>query len=145
MTAGFVENRTAVRHRETMTRLPELASAVIKRNIGDELEKLKSAPSWQRESGRSSETIVKYAEFRIVLVRMKHGSYMDHHRTEGPFSVHVILGRLRLHLPENRTEDLCAGELLALERGLEYDVEALEECAFLLTLAWPEAMAAEGL
>ena len=145
MTATFVENRIAARHRATMTRLPELASSVIKRNIGDELEKLKSASSWQLETGRSSETIVKYAEFRVVLVRMKQGSYMDHHRTDGPFSVHVILGRLRLHLPANRTEDLDTGELLTLERGLEYDVEALEECAFLLTLAWPEAMAAQSI
>jgi len=143
--SGFAENRTAVKHRESMTRLPELASAVIKRNIGDELKKLESAPSWQRETGRSSETIVKYAEFRIVLVRMRQASYIDHHRAEGPFSVHVILGSLRLHLPEDRTEDLGAGELLTIERGVDYDVEALEECAFLLTLAWPEAMAEERL
>jgi hypothetical protein len=49
---------------------PQLANEVIRRNIGSELQKLKKAPSWQRESGRSSETLVKYGEFRIVLVRM---------------------------------------------------------------------------
>ena len=61
----------------SMTRLPELADQVIRRNFSDELEKLKKAPSWRRESGRSSETLVKYEEFRIVLVRMKQGSYMS--------------------------------------------------------------------
>ncbi|MGH9345437.1 MAG: hypothetical protein ACRD19_16945, partial [Terriglobia bacterium] len=90
----------------TLTRLPELGNNVIRRNIGDELEKLKAASSWQRESGRSSETLVKYEEFRIVLVRMKPGSYMSHHRAEGPISIHAIQGKIRVHLPEERMEEL---------------------------------------
>ena len=60
-------------HRANLTRLPELANEVIRRNIDNELEKLKKAPSWQRESGRSSETFVKYEQFRVVLVRMNPG------------------------------------------------------------------------
>src|ERR1019366_7439376 len=129
-------------HRQSLTRLPQLADEVIRRNISDELEKLKEAPSWQLDAGRSSETIVKYSEFRIVLVRMKPGSYMSHHRAEGPISLHAVFGKLRIHLPDDRMEELGPGDLLALERGLEHDVEALEECAFLLTIAWPEATAA---
>lgn len=42
------------RQRASLARLPELAHEVLRRNIGSELEKLKEAPSWQRESGRSS-------------------------------------------------------------------------------------------
>ena len=122
----------------SMTRLPELADQVIRRNVSDELEKLKKAPSWQRESGRSSETLVKYEAFRIVLVRMKPGSYMSHHRAEGPISIQLLQGKVRVHLPEDRMEDLKQGDLLTLERCLEHDVEALEESAFLLTIAWPE-------
>jgi len=137
--SGFEENRHTANNRKSMTRLPELANEVIRKNIQDELEKLKGAEAWQHEAGRSSETIVKYPEFRIVLIRMKPGSYMSHHRAEGPISVHAVLGKIRVHLPDNRTEDLHPGDLLALEHGLEHDVEALEECAFLLTIAWPEA------
>jgi quercetin dioxygenase-like cupin family protein len=125
-------------NRVSMTRLPELADQVIRRNVTDELEKLKKAPSWQRESGRSSETLVKYEEFRIVLVRMKPGSYMSHHRAEGPISIHALKGKIRVHLPGDRMEDLMPGDLLTLQRCLEHDVEALEESAFLLTIAWPE-------
>jgi quercetin dioxygenase-like cupin family protein len=126
--------------RENLTRLPGLAAEVIRRNIGDELEMLKKAQSWQRESGRSAETLVKYDEFRIVLVRMKPKSYMSHHKAEGPISIHVIQGKVCVHLPEDRMEDLKPGDLLTLDRCLEHDVEALEESAFLLTIAWPEAM-----
>ena len=125
-------------HQTSLTRLPQLANEVIRRNIGSELQKLKKAPSWQRESGRSSETLVKYGEFRIVLVRMKPGSYMSHHRAEGPISIQAIQGKIRVHLPEDRIEELEVGDLLTLDRCLEHDVEALEESAFLLTIAWPE-------
>jgi hypothetical protein len=38
---------------------------------------------------------------------------------------------------EGRTFDLPTGRLLALDHGLPHDVEALEESAFLLTIAWP--------
>lgn len=125
-------------HQANLTRLPQLANEVIRRNIGSELQKLKKAPSWQRESGRSSETLVKYGEFRIVLVRMKLGSYMSHHRAEGPISIQAIHGKIRVHLPEDRIEELEVGDLLTLDRCLEHDVEAIEESAFLLTIAWPE-------
>ena len=128
-------------HHANLTRLPQLANEVIRRNIGSELQKLKKAPSWQRESGRSSETLVKYEEFRIVLVRMKSGSYMSHHRAEGPISIQAIQGKIRVHLPENRIENLEPGDLLTLDRCLEHDVEAVEESAFLLTIAWQEATA----
>lgn len=138
---GYEESRRAPRQRESLPRHPELGDEVIRRNINDELEKLNDAPSLQLAAGRSSETIVKYPEFRIVLVRMKHGSYMSHHRAEGPISVHTVLGKIRVHLPDDRMEELAPGDLLALERGLEHDVEALEDCAFLLTIAWPEAIA----
>ena len=125
-------------YQASLNRLPQLANEVIRRNIGIELQKLKKAPSWQRESGRSSETLVKYGEFRIVLVRMKLGSYMSHHRAEGPISIQAIHGKIRVHLPEDRIEELEVGDLLTLDRCLEHDVEALEESAFLLTIAWPE-------
>ena len=137
------QNRHVASHPEVLTRLPELAYEVIRRNISDELEKLTNAPSWRLEAGRSSETTVKYPEFRIVLVRMKQGSYMSHHRAEGPISVHSVLGKIRVHLPDDCMEELGPGDLLALERGLEHDVEALEECAFLLTIAWPEVTASD--
>ena len=130
-------------HQASLTRLPQLANEVIRRNIGSELQKLKRAPSWQRESGRSSETLVKYEEFRIVLVRMKPGSYMSHHRAEGPISIQAIQGKIRVHLPEDRIEELEPGDLLTLDRCLEHDVEALEESAFLLTIAWPEVTATD--
>jgi len=129
--------------RTVLTRLPEISEEIIRYNLEGELEKLKAAASWRRESGRSAETLVKYNEFRIVLVRMKPGSYMSHHKAEGPISIQGVRGKIRVHLSEDRMEDLGPGDLLTLDRCLEHDVEALEESAFLLTIAWPEAQSAE--
>lgn len=92
--SGFEENRQTANYRDSLTRLPELANKVIRKNIQDELEKLKNAESWQRDTGRSSETIVKYPEFRIVLIRVKPGIYMSHHCAKGPISAHSVLGLL---------------------------------------------------
>ena len=127
-----------ISQRTSLSRLPELAAETIRYNLSGELEKLKHAPSWQRDSGRSSETLAKYEEFRVVLVRMKQSSYMSHHKAEGPVSIQVIEGSIRVHLPDDRLEDLKPGDVLTLERCLEHDVEALEESAFLLTIAWPD-------
>jgi quercetin dioxygenase-like cupin family protein len=124
-------------YRENLTRLPQLADAVIRTNIEQEIQKLKNAPAWQQAAGRSSETLVKYEDFRIVLVAMKAESRMSHHHADGPISVQGIQGRIRLHLPEGQGVELGPGDILALERGLKHDVEALEESAFLLTISWP--------
>lgn len=131
-------------YRDHLTRLPQLADAVIRTNIQDEIAKLRNAPAWQQPAGRSAETLVKYKDFRVVLVLMKQGSHMNDHQAEGPISIHGIQGRVRLRLPNGHTTELGAGEILSLERSLKHDLEALEESVFLLTIAWPRAESAGG-
>lgn len=123
-------------YRDHLTRLPQLANAVIHTNIHAELEKLKSAPAWQQSAGRSSETLVKYADFRVVLVRLKQGAHVNEHHADGPISVYCVQGKIRLRMPDGQGRELVAGDILALERGVPHDVEAVEESAFLLTIAW---------
>jgi quercetin dioxygenase-like cupin family protein len=68
---------------------------------------------------------------------MKAGARMVDHQAERTASVHVLSGRLRLHLP-GKPVDLPAHHLLALEANVRHDVEALEQGAFLLTIGWRE-------
>ena len=58
-------------------------------------------------------------------------------RRAGRISVQAIAGHIQIHI-EGIVLDLPPGHLLALERGIAHDVEALEDSAFLLTIAWPE-------
>jgi hypothetical protein len=116
-----------------VSRIPELSSPVILKNLWYEIERLKLAPSWQLPTGRSSETLAKYLDLVHVLVLMKAETLMDKHETAGRISLYMIQGRIELRLPEGQVIPLAAGELLTLDRELAY-LQALEESAFLLTV-----------
>jgi len=126
----------------TLNRLPHLAESLLHFNLSDELRRLREENSWTRESGRSSKTLAKYPDFRIVLVLMKPGSEMKEHHADARISIQTIQGRVRLQLRDQALE-LGNGELLCLESGIAHDVKALEESAFLITLSWPGGSAEE--
>jgi quercetin dioxygenase-like cupin family protein len=111
----------------------ELVGSVLGFDLGAELASLKAEASWQG-GDRNARTLVEEPTLRIVLVAMKRGARLREHDADGPVSVHTLAGLLRLHLP-TQSADLPAGHLLTLERALPHEVEALEESAFLLTLA----------
>ncbi len=116
-----------------VSRLPELSSPVILKNLWYEIERLKLAPSWQLPTGRSSETLAKYPDFVLVLVLMKADTLMEKHEVAGRISLYIIEGRIEVHLQEGQVIRLGAGELLTLDRELAH-LQALEESAFLLTV-----------
>ena len=120
---------------EALNRLPGLAEPILQINLERELQQLRQEDSWQRETGRSSKTLAKYPDFRIVLIMMKGGTRMRQHRAEGRISLQELKGRVRIHLAD-RTVDVSAGHLLVLDCGVLHDVEALEESAMLLTISW---------
>lgn len=122
------------RYRESLTRLPQLADPAIRINFAEEIRKLKISPGWEQPIGRSSATLVKHENLRIVLILMKAGSRMSHHRTEDPISIQTLQGRIRLEIPQHEAYELGSGELLSLQGNLDHDVAAMEESAFLLTI-----------
>ncbi len=126
----------------TLNRLPHLADKLLHFNLSDELRQLREEDSWARGSGRSSKTLAKYPDFRIVLVLMKPGSEMKEHHADARISIQTIQGRIRLHLPDQAVE-VGSGELMCLESGIAHDVKAIEESAFLITVSWPGGSAEE--
>jgi quercetin dioxygenase-like cupin family protein len=120
---------------EALNRLPGLADPLLQIDFERELQQLRLEDSWQRETGRSSKTIAKYPDFRIVLILMKSGTRMRQHRAEGRISIQQLKGRVCIHLAD-RKMTLSTGNLLVLDCGVLHDVEALEESALLLTIAW---------
>ncbi len=49
----------------------------------------------------------------------------------------AVAGAIRVKL-EDTNVGLKPGELLGLDRALRHDVEALSDCAFLITIGWPK-------
>ncbi|HKV24738.1 MAG TPA: cupin domain-containing protein [Candidatus Acidoferrum sp.] len=104
-------------------------------DLRSELAQLHEDESWNHPAGRSSKTLVKHQDMRIVLIAMKANTRMHEHTASARISVHTLSGHVRLHLP-GQIVDLPAGNLLALDESVPHDVEATEESAFLLTLSW---------
>ena len=113
-----------------------LSGPLLQFDLARELDQLHDDESWLQATGRSSKTLVKHPDLRIVLIAMKANTRMNEHTAAGRISVHSLNGHIRLHLPD-RVVDLPAGHLLALDRCVSHDVEAVEDAAFLLTLSWP--------
>ena len=130
-----------------------LGRSVAHIDLAMEIELLRGEETYQRV-GRNGKTLVKRPDFRVVLVAIRGGS-----RADGVFigvetfghsapakvlaekyglTVEAVLGRIRMKVPGGEVE-LGPGHLVALERDESHDVEALEDSAFLLTIAWPES------
>ncbi len=117
-------------------RLPgPLESPALPFHLNAEIEQLRKEAAWQ--GGRNSKTLVKHSDFRVVLTVLESGARLHEHRAAGRISVQTVAGHIRMQV-DGKVLDLPAGHLLALERAIAHDVEALEESAFLLTIAWPE-------
>jgi quercetin dioxygenase-like cupin family protein len=113
-----------------------LQSPMLSFDLNEEIKGLREEDAWQ--AGRNSKTMVKHPDFRVVLTVLKSGTRLQEHKAAGRISVQAVAGRIRMHV-QDEVFDLPAGHLLVLERALPHDVEALEDSAFLLTIAWPEA------
>jgi quercetin dioxygenase-like cupin family protein len=113
-----------------------LSGSALQFNLASELDQLHRDESWLHPTGRSSKTLVKYPDLRIVLIAMKANTRMHEHTAAGRISVHSLNGHIRIHLPE-QVVDLPVGHLLTLDQCVPHEVEASEDSAFLLTLSWP--------
>jgi len=120
---------------EVLNRLPGLAEPLLQIDLERELQELRRADSWQRQTGRSSKTLAKYPDFRIVLILMKGGTRMRQHRAEGRASIQQLKGQVCIHLA-HRKVNASTGHLLVMDCGVLHDIEALEESALLLTISW---------
>lgn len=112
-----------------------LADPLLTLDIPAELAQLRDEETWQR-TGRHARTLVKDADLRVVLIALGEGMRMEEHHAPGRITVQTLAGRLTLRA-EGQTVDLPVGHVLTLGPAIPHDVEAREESAFLLTIAWP--------
>ena len=99
---------------EVLSRLPGLAQPLLQVDLEQELQQLRREDSWQRETGRSSKTLAKYPDFRIVLILMKSGTRMRQHRAEGRISIQQLKGQVCIHLADRKV-NVSASHLLVLD------------------------------
>jgi quercetin dioxygenase-like cupin family protein len=88
--------------------------------------------------GHSARTLFKKTDFRMVLISMEKGSILKEHHADGTISVQLLKGSIRF-TAKGEAHALQPNSVVTLSASIEHEVEALEESAFLLTIAWPTA------
>ena len=87
------------------------------------LTQIKREAAWHKGQG-----------LHVVLVALHAGAVMPSHHADSPISVQVLAGVLTFRT-DAQALTLGTGQLLTLQAGILHSVEAVEEAAFLLTLA----------
>ena len=123
---------TEATHRRPHT--SSLASPFLEFDLISEVDRLHGESTWN--TGHNARTLIKYDDLRVVLMALKAGSRIPEHKANGRISVQVLSGHIRLNA-SGRAFDLLPGSLLALDERAPHDLEALDESAVLLTIAWP--------
>jgi quercetin dioxygenase-like cupin family protein len=111
-----------------------MASPFLEFDLTSEVDRLQREGTWN--TGQNARTLIKYDDLRVVLMALKAGARIPEHKANGRISVQVLSGHVRLNA-SGRAFDLLPGSLLALDERAPHDLEALEESAILLTIAWP--------
>jgi len=115
-------------------RLPQrLALPTLSFDLMGELEQLRREESY-RGGDRNAKTLVKEHGLRVVLTVMRSGARLQEHTTAGAVSIQTLTGHIRLHALQE-TIELPVGHVVMIDSNISHDVEAVEESAFLLTIA----------
>lgn len=112
-----------------------LDAPLLRLELAREVEELRKGEPW-RVNGHNAKTLVKYPDLRVVLIALNQGASLGEHKARGRVSIHTLEGHVRLK-SGGQVVDLPVGCLLALERSVPHDVEAVTSSILLLTIAWP--------
>ena len=100
-------------HRRPHT--PPMAASFLEFDLIRELEQLHREPDWNR--GQNAKTLVKYDDFRVVLIALKARARLPGHQNKGRISIQTVAGHMTVRA-EGRTFDLPAGSLAGIGPGL---------------------------
>lgn len=115
------------------THSKSLAAPFLEFDLTRELDLLRRESEFS--NGQNARTLVKHEDLRIVLIALRAGARIPEHATNGRVSIHALEGEILVRA-EGKTFRLPRGGILALDRAVPHDVEAVDEAAFLLTMAW---------
>src|SRR6185437_11457301 len=116
-------------------RIPRATSGpVLDLDLITMAEQLRYEAAWS--DGRNSRTLVKHADLRLILTVMRKGAHLHSHQARGTVLIQVMSGRIRARVLDDIV-DVYRGHALSLDPHLEHEIEAVEESALLITIAWP--------
>jgi quercetin dioxygenase-like cupin family protein len=109
-----------------------VSAPFLKFDLDEALGELKSEEAW-RTRPRNAVTLLNDEGMRVVLVGLHADASIESHRAEGPISIQVVAGALHV-TAGGESLALGPGQVVTMQAGVEHDVHAAEESAFLLTI-----------
>ena len=112
-----------------------LSGDVLRFHLEEERTRVND-PLLLERHGRNARTLIKEGPLRVTLIMVRAGGRIATHRADGPITVHVLRGDIQLRVG-GREHRLAAGDLLAVNAGLEHEVGSDGGGTFLLTIVQP--------
>lgn len=112
----------------------------LKFHIDDELHHLDQEQE-HLSGGRAAKTLTKEETLRVTLVRANAGTTIEPSANAGGASLQVLRGKLQIQMVGGMVE-AGPGDLVILPHNLQDPIQALQDSAFLLTIAWVEGTGA---
>jgi quercetin dioxygenase-like cupin family protein len=120
----------------------DTASYVNSFDLVEEIQHLQARKPWPKKV--TSNLLLKSEDLRILLIGMEAGARLEEHHNDGRISIHVLEGAVKMRVHE-QSHQFSAGQILALDRSIPHDVEAIEDSVLLVTIAWPSATELAGM
>ncbi|HUG80158.1 MAG TPA: hypothetical protein VML01_00735 [Bryobacterales bacterium] len=109
-----------------------LSGPTITFSIADEIRRLRQEPEWVSGS-RNSVTVVNTDNLSVVLTAIKKEASLCGNEVDGPITLQVISGAVKFGVP-GKPLTLAAGTVIALDKTIPPDLQALEDSELLLTI-----------
>src|SRR6201996_1803666 len=77
-------------------------------DLNHEIAEAATKKPWQ--AGQYARTLFKKHDFRVVLITMERGAHMKEHHTDGPISLQILKGKVRMNTG-GKPHELAAGNL----------------------------------
>ena len=118
---------------DRLTDRPPLDAPLLTFDVSEMLAEIEHEPAW--ETGhRNAMTLLKTPSLRLVLVDLHTGAKIVVHGANRPMTVQPVRGQLRFKADDHAVT-LFPGQVAAIHPGIRQELEAMDDCAFLLTLA----------
>lgn len=128
---GSMETTSGSDRREARS----LRGPLMQFDLAAEIDRLTAEREWG-DGDRNSIVLAKDSRLRVLLSVMRAGARIGDDDAEAAITVQVLGGRVVLRRDAHAIE-LGDGHLGTIESGGSWTVEAREDSAVLLTLAWP--------
>lgn len=132
-----MQTQNAVQQASSAKTLASMPVSSTELDLELEIAQLHRSPDWS--TGIARKVLIQYPDLQITLRTMRAHTRIPEHHSPGRICVQTVQGHIRMHA-DGQVFDLPKGKMLVLGRAIVHDVEAFEESAFLLTVAYPQGM-----